>query len=103
MTPTESWAWNFNTGVAYWSQEHFRIFGFDPDKALPSFQMFLQRIHPEDRGRAEQTIDRPVREGSDFEQEDRIVLQDGSLKYAQTGDPPSHTNPRILASSSTLT
>jgi PAS domain S-box-containing protein len=88
ISHTASWAWNFATGVAYWSQEHFRIFGFDPDKALPSFQMFLQRIHPEDRGRAEQTIDRAVREGSDFEQEYRIVLPDESIKYVHTVGHP---------------
>ncbi len=84
ISHTASWAWNFSTGVAYWSQEHFRIFGFDPEKALPSFQMFLQRIHPDDRGRAEQTIDRAVRGISHFEQEYRIVLPDGSIKYVHT-------------------
>ncbi len=88
ISHTASWAWNFATGEAYWSQEHFRIFGFDPEKALPSFQMFLQRIHPEDRRRAEQTIDRAVGEGSDFEQEYRIVLPDGSIKYVHTVGHP---------------
>src|SRR5260370_5177320 len=88
ISHTASWAWNTATGEAYWSQEHFRIFGFDPEKALPSFQMFLQRIHPEDRGRAEQTIDRAVRERSDFDQEYRIVLPDGSIKYVHTVGHP---------------
>jgi len=88
ISHTASWAWNTATGDAYWSQEHFRIFGFDPEKALPSFQMFLQRIHPEDRGRAEQTIDRAVRERSDFDQEYRIVLPDGSIKYVHTVGHP---------------
>ena len=37
ISHTASWAWNTATGEAYWSQEHFRIFGFDPEKALPSF------------------------------------------------------------------
>ena len=96
ISHTASWAWNFTTGVAYWSQEHFRIFGFDPDKALPSFQMFLQRIHPADRGRAEQTIDQAVREGSDFEQEYRIVLPDGSIKYVHTVGHPVVSESGVL-------
>jgi signal transduction histidine kinase len=50
--------------------------------------MFLQRIHPEDRRRAEQTIDRAVRERSDFEQEYRLVLPDGSIKYVHTVGHP---------------
>ncbi len=96
ISHTASWAWNFSTGVAYWSQEHFRIFGFDPEKALPSFQMFLQRIHPDDRGRAEQTIDRAVRGISDFEQEYRIVLPDGSIKYVHTVGHPVASESGVL-------
>jgi len=88
ISHTASWAWNVATGEAYWSQEHFRIFGFDPEKAMPSYRMFLQRIHPEDRRRAEQTIDRAVRERSDFEQEYRLVLPDGSIKYVHTVGHP---------------
>jgi PAS domain S-box-containing protein len=88
ISHTASWAWNVATGEAYWSQEHFRIFGFDPGKAMPSYPMFLQRIHPEDRCRAEQTIDRAVRERSDFVQEYRLVLPDGSIKYVHTVGHP---------------
>jgi PAS domain S-box-containing protein len=88
ISHTASWAWNVATGEAYWSQEHFRIFGFDPEKAMPSYRMFLQRIHPEDRRRAEQTIERAVRERSDFEQEYRVVLPDGSIKYVHTVGHP---------------
>ncbi len=88
ISHTASWAWNVTTGEVYWSQEHFRIFGFDPEKAVPSYRMFLQRIHPEDRPRAEQTIDRAVRERSDFVQEYRLVLPDGSIKYVHTVGHP---------------
>src|ERR1700686_5382191 len=55
---------------------------------MPSYQLFLQRIHPEDRRRAEQTIDRAVRERSDFEQEYRLVLPDGWIKYIPTVGHP---------------
>jgi PAS domain S-box-containing protein len=85
---TGSWGWNVATGEAYWSQEHFRIFGFDPEKPIPSYSMFVQRIHPEDRRRAEQTIVRAVRERSDFVQQYRLVLPDGSLKYVHTVGRP---------------
>src|SRR4029077_871220 len=55
---------------------------------MPSYRMFLQRIHPEDRPRAEQTIDRAVRERTDFVQEYRLVLPDGSIKYVHTVGHP---------------
>jgi PAS domain S-box-containing protein len=96
ISHTASWAWNVATGEAYWSQEHFRIFGFNPEKAMPSYRMFLQRIHPEDRRRAEQTIDRAVRERSDFVQEYRLVLPDGSIKYVQTVGHPIVSESGVL-------
>jgi PAS domain S-box-containing protein len=96
ISHTASWAWNVATGEAYWSQEHFRIFGFDPEKAMPSYRMFLQRIHPEDRRRAEQTIDRAVRERSDFVQEYRLVLPGGSIKYVQTVGHPIVSESGVL-------
>src|SRR4030081_1491788 len=55
---------------------------------MPSYPMFLQRIHPEDRCLAEETIDRAVRERSDFVQEFRLVLPDGSIKYVHTVGHP---------------
>jgi PAS domain S-box-containing protein len=79
-----SWGWNVDTGEIFWSQEYFRIFGFDPETAEPSYPMLLERIHPTDRPFVEQTIDRAVRERSDLEMEYRIVLTDGSTKYLQS-------------------
>jgi PAS domain S-box-containing protein len=35
--------------TVYWSDEMFRLFGFDPQQGLPMFDQWLQRIHPEDR------------------------------------------------------
>src|SRR4030095_14880735 len=84
ISHTGSWGWNIATGELFWSQEHFRIFGFDPESAKPSYSMFLERIHPKDRAFVEQTVDRAVREGSDLEMDYRIVLTDGSTRYLQS-------------------
>ena len=84
ISHTGSWGWNVATGQLFWSQEHFRIFGFDPETAKPSYPMFLERIHPKDRPFVEQTVDRAVRERSDLKMDYRIVLTDGSTKYLQS-------------------
>ena len=84
ISHTGSWGWNVATGELFWSQEHFRIFGFDPDKAKPSYPMFMERIHARDRTLVEQTVDRAVRERSELEMDYRIVLSDGSTKYLQS-------------------
>jgi PAS domain-containing protein len=49
LTRTGSWTWNAATRKLRWSEEHFRIFGFDPAQGEPSYEEAIGRIHPEDR------------------------------------------------------
>jgi PAS domain-containing protein len=45
LSHTGSWAFNVATRqIVHWSQEHFRIFGFDPHQGIPSFDTFRQRV-----------------------------------------------------------
>ena len=83
ISHTGSWSWIVSSGKVAWSQEHFRIFGYDPEKTQPSYQLFLETVHPEDRSTIEQNLDRAVREKSGFDMEFRIALADGSIKHVQ--------------------
>src|SRR6202162_1063924 len=83
---TGSWAWNVATRQSvYWSQENYRLFGFDPEGGIPSDEAFYRRIHPEDRDRvrSEVSLERPD-EGSHFDVEFRIVLPGGAIKYVRS-------------------
>jgi len=82
LTHTGSWACNiFMRKIRHSSEEHSRLYGFDPDKGMPSFEEFHQRIHPEDRGRVIETLERAGRAGKDCESHFRIVLPDGTTRY----------------------
>jgi PAS domain S-box-containing protein len=83
ISHTGTWGWNLSTGKLTWSEEHFRIFGFDPEKIEPSFQLFLETVHPEDRLFIERGLDEAIREKRGFEMEFRIALADGSIKNVQ--------------------
>src|SRR6476659_3049892 len=88
ISHTGSWSWKVSSGEVSWSEEHFRIFGYDPQKTQPSYQLFLETVHPEDRSTIEQNLDRAVREKSGFDMEFRIALADGSIKHVQgVGQP----------------
>src|SRR5712671_1503559 len=90
LTRTGSWAWNAVTRQSvYWSQENYRLFGFDPEGDIPSDEAFYQRVHPEDRDRVRREVflERPE-EGSHFDVEFRLVLPDGTMRYVRsTGHP----------------
>ena len=83
ISHTGSWSWHVSSGKVAWSEEHFRIFGFDPEKIEPFFQLFLETVHPEDRSFIERSLDEAVREKRGFDMEFRIALADGSIKHVQ--------------------
>ncbi len=81
LSRTGSWAWNVASGYTTWSEEHYRIFGFDSQSGNPSYTKFIERIHPNDRGRITASIDEAVLNKGDFEFEYKIVLPDGTVKF----------------------
>jgi PAS domain S-box-containing protein len=83
LTRTGSWASHGTTHEAqYWSEEMFRVFGFDPQQGLPMRDQWLQRMHPEDRARVKrEASDRMFVQKVDSDIEYRIVLPDGTIKH----------------------
>jgi PAS domain S-box-containing protein len=63
------------------SDQFYQIFGFDPQRGMPSQQTIRQRIHPEDRPASVEIIDKAIREGKGYELEQRIVLPEGTIKF----------------------
>jgi PAS domain S-box-containing protein len=84
ISHTGSWSWHVPTGKLIWSEEHYRIFGFEPGEMEPAFDLFLERLHPEDRPAVQRKLDHAIRGRSDFKFEFRIVLPGGSVRYLQS-------------------
>jgi PAS domain S-box-containing protein len=82
LTHTGSWAWRIaGSAFLHLSEEWYRIYGFDPEKGPPAFEERLQRTHPEDRAKWQRAIDRAIAEKSDYDEEIRILLPGGTVKY----------------------
>jgi two-component system, cell cycle sensor histidine kinase and response regulator CckA len=48
-----TWSWQVKTGQIEWSDEMFRIFGFEPGSIEPSAELFYQALEPADRARVQ--------------------------------------------------
>jgi len=83
ISHTGSWSWDVSSGKAAWSEEHYRIFGFDPERTEASFQLFMETVHPEDRQFIKQKLDEAIHERTGFDLEFRLALADGSIKHVQ--------------------
>ena len=90
LSHTGSFGWDFAGGKIYWSQETFRIFGYDA-ATEPTLELLLNRTHPEDRALVRQAIDRIWRERKDFDFEHRLLMPDGSVKQLRVVGRPSKT------------
>jgi PAS domain S-box-containing protein len=80
LSHTGSFGWRVVTGEIIWSEETFRIFGYDKAPSV-TLDTVVQRIHPDDRARAQQTIDQATSDGKDFDHEYRLLMPDGSARY----------------------
>ena len=87
LSHTGSSAYN-ETEILYWSEEAFRIFGFDPLQGIPSREAVWQRIHPDDVDRMNENIERGVREKRSFTNAFRFILPDGTVKHIESINHP---------------
>src|SRR5260221_8920948 len=80
MSQTGSWAWSAATGgPSYWSEECYRVLGFDPTDGLPHGEDFFQQIHPDDRPGFRELAETSIREKTEFEADYRVVHPDGRV------------------------
>jgi PAS domain S-box-containing protein len=85
LTHTASWVWRVaGRDALHLSEEWYRIYGFDPKEGMPGWEKRLQRVHPEDRARWQEAIERAIREKSEYDLEFRILLGDGTVKWVHT-------------------
>jgi PAS domain S-box-containing protein len=72
-----SYEWDLRSGVVTWSDQAFRIHGFEPGTIAPTLELALERIHPEDREYVRTRTERSVLEGRGQSAEYRILRADG--------------------------
>ena len=80
LSRTGSFGWTVSTGEINWSDETYRIFQYD-GATIPTVDLVLQRVHPEDIAFVKQTIDRASQDAKDFDHQYRLLMPDGSVKH----------------------
>src|SRR6266566_3784812 len=89
LTHTGSWAWRLaDRKTVHLSDEFYRIYGFDPADGSPTWEEYLERVHPEDRLKWTDTIERAIVEKADYDQEFRILFSNGKVKWIHTVGHP---------------
>lgn len=76
-----SWEWDITSGVNLWSDEQFRIFGFEPGSVSPDYDLFMNALLPEDRPKVRTALDDVLAGRAPYSVDCRILLPDGSPKH----------------------
>jgi formate hydrogenlyase transcriptional activator len=76
---TGSFGWNLATGELIWSDETFRILGYERT-AEPTLDFVFKRVHPEDLSLVHRVIEN-AKAGESLDFEHRLLLPDGSVKH----------------------
>jgi PAS domain S-box-containing protein len=75
------WDWNVETGELIWSDENFRMQGYEPGAVVPSYALWTERIHPEDRASVDAAVQRAMTTGEEYIKEYRLQLPDGEVSW----------------------
>ena len=83
LAHTGHWEIELATGSQHWSEEAYRICGLDPARVTPSFETFLEQVHPEDRELLLTAMDRIADLRKPLEMQYRLLLEGGEVRHLQ--------------------
>ena len=76
-----SFEWNIESGDLQWSDEHFRLWGLEPQSVVPNYDVFRQGIHPDDVEELEEVLQKALDGGRFYKFKHRVCLPDASERY----------------------
>jgi diguanylate cyclase (GGDEF)-like protein/PAS domain S-box-containing protein len=86
-----------------WSDEVFRIFGYEPGAEEPSRRAFFRTVHPDDRDELRKLLDGALREAKPYTVDFRIIRPDGTERNIHErgdilSDPNTHKPLKLVGS-----
>ncbi|HWT86441.1 MAG TPA: PAS domain-containing protein [Myxococcales bacterium] len=75
-----AWTWHIGSGRVEWTPRTYQLFGFEPGAVVPSYGLFLGRVHPSDRPRVMEWLAHAIQQGGRTALEFRIERPDGSIR-----------------------
>ena len=84
-----SWTYDLHTHRVTWSNQQYRLFGLSPGEIEPSYEAFVEAVHPDDRAMAVAIVNRTIEASSAFAFDYRVI-RNGETRIlharAQVGD-----------------
>lgn len=78
-----NWRWNFVDDSEVWSDQQFRIFGYEPGEVEPTYQLFVDAVHPDHRDEVLAAEKGAIKDDKPYNIDFRIVRADGAERYIE--------------------
>lgn len=76
-----SWEWDITENIVSWSDEMYRLFGYEPGEITMNYELYLSHIHPSDRELVSSSVTRCFKEQIPYTFENRIIRKDGTIRW----------------------
>ena len=78
------WDWDIKANRVEWTEALYEIHGLRKDEFAGTVEGFAGLIHPEDRSKVQESIERSLKTGEPYNSEFRTVRPDGELRWLIT-------------------
>lgn len=75
------WEWELTRDRWFWSDENYRLLGYEPGDCETTYQNWLQAVHPDDRPTVETSVKNTLNSPRNFNLEYRVLLPNGSVRW----------------------
>jgi diguanylate cyclase (GGDEF)-like protein/PAS domain S-box-containing protein len=75
-----SWTWNVGHGEMNWSDEAFRLYGYQPGEMKPTYHLYRMGIHPDDRPMVDQAFRDALAGSHNYGNDHRIIQPKGEAR-----------------------
>lgn len=76
-----AWEWNISDNSVWWSPKVYNILGYKPQEFIPSFDLFIELLHPEDRSKVIKAIDDQLQKNKPYHLEIRMSTKNSGYKW----------------------
>ena len=78
------WEWNVKTNELLWDDKMFDLYGIKKEGFSGTYEAWEKMVHPDDRARSNEEIQRAIRGEKECDFEFRVVFEDGSIHTIKT-------------------
>lgn len=83
-----TWEWDLRTDENFWSDELWALYGLEPHSCEPSYEAWLDTIHPDDRAGAERAVKEAASRGTELNAEWRTNQDIGQQRWLMSRGRP---------------